>query len=111
MIKAYIISYDQFKTLKNYVNIEKGINKIYEDIYYKEEKEEKDDINDKTNLNLVVLTSNPLLDENNNELRTINDFNSITSTIYELFNENKELILKIKNNNIISIIIIFKRIK
>ena len=38
------------------------------------------------NFNLIVLTANPLMD-GENELRTMNDFNNITSAIYKLLSE------------------------
>jgi len=71
------------KIKNKYDKIGKEINYIYEQIT----KEEKIDLPPPAPLNLVVLTANPLMD-GRKDLRTMNDFNIITSKIYKAFEEN-----------------------
>ena len=82
MIKADIISEEKMKIKNKYAKIGKEINYIYEQIT----KEEKIDLSPPAPLNLVLLTANPLMN-GENELRTMNDFNIITSKIYKAFDE------------------------
>jgi hypothetical protein len=69
---------------KKYDKIDKDISYIYRQIT----KEKEDDLSlpPDAPYNLVVLTANPLMD-GEKELRTVNDFNIITSKIYEAFDE------------------------
>ena len=83
IIKADIISEEKMKIKNKYEKIGKEIDYIYEQIT----KEEKIDLSPPAPLNLVVLTANPLID-GRKELRTVNDFNIITSKIYKAFEEN-----------------------
>ena len=78
MIKATIIS----DINKKYEMIDKEINYIYNEML----KENTDYSPPDAPLNLVVLTANPLMDDKK-ELRTMNDFNIITSKIYNSFSE------------------------
>ena len=93
MIKVFILNRKEENLRDKYIKINEGINKIYEALP-REQKEEKE--YSKTSLNLVVLTANPLkgIVENGREtkeLRTMNDFNIITSRIQDVFNENDAL--------------------
>ena len=98
MIKVLILTNENLELKKNYENIEKRIQDIYDEI--NENKKESDDIDSNTNLNLVVLTANPLMGKeikeeiiqaNLKELRTMNDFNIIPAKIYELLEEENKL--------------------
>ena len=82
MIYAAIISENTKKIKNKYDNIDEEIKKIYEDIT----KEKKTYLPPEAQLNLVVLTANPLM-YGTKELRTMNDFNKITSKIYNCFDE------------------------
>ena len=83
MIKANIISEEKMKIKKKYDKIDREIDYIYDLIT----KEEKIDLPPPAPLNLVVLTANPLMNDDK-ELRTMNDFNIIASKIYKAFDEN-----------------------
>ena len=80
MIKATVYPYDQYNIIKKCDDIEKEINYTYNEMLEKNLDNSPPD----APLNLVVLTANPLMD-GKEELRTMNDFNIITSTIYNLF--------------------------
>ena len=82
MIKANILSEEKMKVLSNCKNIEKEINLIYQDLA----KKNRTNYKDSNQLNLIVLTANPLTHEKS-LLRTMNDFHIITSKIYELLKE------------------------
>ena len=71
---------------KKYDKINKEINYLYAQI----KKENKNNLPPYAPLNLVVLTANPLMD-GEKELRTMNDFNIITSEIYKAFDEEDSL--------------------
>ena len=83
MIKATIICGDTKDIKKKYENIDKEIDYIYTEML-----KENADYSSPPDapLNLVVLTANPLMHKGK-ELRTMNDFNTITSRIYNLFSE------------------------
>ena len=82
MIKATIYTDDEFAIIKKFDIIEKEIDYTYSQMLGKNLDNSPAD----APLNLVVLTANPLMGEKN-ELRTMNDFNIITSTIYKLFDD------------------------
>jgi hypothetical protein len=90
MIKANIITNEKLDVETQYDEIDKKINYIYNEMLKV--------INNKYSsppdapLNLVVLTANPLMNGEKELLRTMNDFNIITSKIYDLFS--KEYYLK-----------------
>jgi len=86
MIYCDILSTKEMKIKKNYEKIDKTISDIYTQM--NQEKNYDSALNDY--LNLVVLTANPLMD-GEKELRTMNDFNIITSKIYESFKEDNFL--------------------
>ena len=86
MIYCNILSTKEMKIKKNYEKIDKTISDIYTQM--NQEKNYDSALNDY--LNLVVLTANPLMD-GEKELRTMNDFNIITSKIYESFKEDNFL--------------------
>ena len=71
---------------KKYDKINKEINYLYAQI----KKENKNNLPPYAPLNLVVLTANPIMD-GEKELRTMNDFNIITSEIYKAFDEEDSL--------------------
>ena len=85
MIKAKILSGEENKIHKRFENMEKEINKIKTDL---------DDINkgyinyyNYLPFNSIILIANPLIDEEGKEFRTMNDFNIIPATLYNLFKE------------------------
>ena len=82
MIKAKISSEKKNKLEDKYKNINKEMQYLNNDLKNKNSIHYKSD----APLNLIVLTANPLMD-NGEELRTMNDFNKIPSTIYKLFKE------------------------
>ena len=82
LIKAEISSEDKIKLEDKYKNINKEMEYIDFDLKNKNSIHYVSD----APLNLIVLTANPLMD-NEKELRTLNDFNKIPSTIYKLFKE------------------------
>ena len=82
MIKATIICGDTKDIKKEYENIDKEIDYIYTEMF----KEKADYSPPDAPLNLVVLTANPLMD-GMKELRTMNDFNTIRTKIYNLLSE------------------------
>ena len=82
MIYAATIGESTKKIKNKYDNIDEEIKKIYEDI----NEEKKNYLPPEAPLNLVVLTANPLM-YGTKELRTMNDFNKITSKIYNCFDE------------------------
>ena len=82
MIFCDIIGQNEMKIKKDYDEIDKKISEIYIQL----NKEKNYDSTQDTRLNLVVLTANPLMHDDA-ELRTMNDFNIITSRIYEAFKE------------------------
>ena len=82
LIKAKISSEDKIKLEDKYKNINKEMEYIDFDLKNKNSIHYVSD----APLNLIVLTANPLMD-NEKELRTLNDFNKIPSTIYKLFKE------------------------
>ena len=81
MIYSDILSEKKTNIKKKYDKIDKEINYIYNQITKK-----KNNLPPLAPLNLVVLTANPLMD-GEKELRTMNDFNIITSEIYKAFEE------------------------
>ena len=83
MIKATISTEEQIDIEKEYDNINKKYNYIEDDF---KEINYNYVLPPDNPLNLVVLIANPLAD-NGKELRTMNDFNIITSKIYNLFNK------------------------
>ena len=83
-----IIVYCDISTEKK-MNIEKKYDKIAKEINYiyaQISKRNNNNLPPYAPLNLVVLTANPLMD-GEKELRTMNDFNIITSQIYKSFDE------------------------
>ena len=82
LIFAQIFEEKKKNIKKKYDKIDKDISYIYRQIT----KEKEDDLSlpPDAPFNLVVLTANPLMD-GEKELRTVNDFNIITSKIYEAF--------------------------
>ena len=75
------------------MNFKKKVDKINKEINYlytQITKKNKNNLPPYAPLNLVVLTANPLMD-GDKELRTINDFNIITSEIYKSFDEEDSL--------------------
>ena len=83
MIKANISTEEQIDVEKQYDNINKQFNYIENEL---KEINYNYFLPPDYPLNLVVLTANPLMD-NGKELRTMNDFNIITSEIYNILNE------------------------
>ena len=89
MIKAKILDAEENKIHKKFENIGKEMNKIKTDIddidkgYFKD--------SHYLPFNSIILTSNPLLSDKGQEFRTMNDFNIIPATLYNLFNENSYL--------------------
>lgn len=79
MIKANILIGKKQKFINKYYKMVYNIKKIQDDLLGDDKNKTPD-----APLNLIVLTSNPLMD-GDKELRTMNDFNIITSKIYELF--------------------------
>ena len=47
-------------------------------------KEQNFYFSENTNIDIIVLTANPLIDNDMRELRTVNDFNAITDSIYQV---------------------------
>ena len=89
MIKATILSEEKMEINKKYDHINKEINYIYNFML----KENQSDTSFDAPFNLIVLTANPLMNPDGKiELRTLNDFNMITSKIYNLLS--KEYYLK-----------------
>ena len=82
MIKATIYTDDEFDILKKCDTIKKEIDYTYKEMLEKNLDNSPTDIP----LNLIVLNANPLMN-GKNELRTMNDFNIITSTIFKLFDD------------------------
>ena len=80
MIKATIYTDDEFDIIKKCDTIKKEIDYTYKEMLEKNLDNSPTDIP----LNLIVLNANPLMN-GKNELRTMNDFNIITSTIFKLF--------------------------
>ena len=99
MIKASILTSDNLELNKNFDKIKTEIEDIYKGI--DDNQKINDDIDSNTNLNLVVLTANPLIGKefeeneelkpNYKDLRTMNDFNIIPATIYDLFGKENKL--------------------
>ena len=85
MIKVKILNGEENTIHKRFENIEKDINKIKTDLsdinkgYF--------DYHNFLYFNSLILTANPLFDENGKEFRTLNDFNIIPSSLYNLFKE------------------------
>ena len=82
MIKASIVKDKKLKIKKMYQDIDNEIKNIYERLSPNNKNNSTPDVP----LNLIVLTANPLMD-NERELRTMNDFHIITSKIYNLFKD------------------------
>ena len=84
LIFAQILEEKKKNIKKKYDKIDLDISYIYRQIT----KEKEDDLSlpPDAPYNLVVLTANPLMD-GEKQLRTVNDFNIITSKIYEAFDE------------------------
>ena len=81
MIKALIINKDKIKINKAYNKIDEDINRIKEDLI---DIKKGDKSYSKNIFNTIILTANPLMNDNK-ELRTMNDFNIIPATLYDLF--------------------------
>ena len=81
MIKALIINKDKIKINKAYNKIDEDINRIKEDLI---DIKKGDKSYSKNFFNTIILTANPLMNDNK-ELRTMNDFNIIPATLYDLF--------------------------
>ena len=82
MIKAKISSEEKIQMEEKYRSINNQINFINTDLKNKNSIHYKSD----APLNLIVLTANPLMNDEK-ELRSMNDFNIIPSTIYKLLKE------------------------
>ena len=82
MIKATLYSDIEYNIIKKSNDILKEIDYTYKEMLEKN----LDNSYSDAPLNLVVLTSNPLMD-GIKELRTLNEFNIITSTIFNLFED------------------------
>ena len=83
MIKATVLSSEKMEIKKKYENIDKEIDYIYNNMFKESSYSPPD-----APMNLIVLTANPIMDPNGKkELRTMNDYNIITSKIYDLFNK------------------------
>ena len=82
MIYCDIISEKEINIKKKYNKIDKEINYIYNQI----NKDKNYNLTPDAPLNLIVLTANPLI-HCEEELRIINEFNKITSEIYNCFYE------------------------
>ena len=76
MIKANILIGKKQKFINKYYKMVYNIKKIQDDLLGDDKNKTPD-----APLNLIVLTSNPLMD-GDKDLRTMNDFNIITSKIY-----------------------------
>ena len=89
MIKVSLLSDEKINIKNNYDrNIEK-ISKIEQNLNNLTNKEyQSNNLNicSNNNYDLIVLTSNPLMDKDK-ELRTMNDFNKVTSSIHEAIQE------------------------
>ena len=89
MIKLTIFSEDKIKIKQMYEKTAERINEMSNeiaDLSKEQYKDKKDDICVNNNMDLVVLTSNPLMHfdkEKKLELRTMNDFNRIPYLIHE----------------------------
>ena len=90
MIKATILSKENFYINKKFEGIGKEINKIKTDL----DEIKNDDINYSKAMpfNSIILIANSLFDNEGKEFRTMNDFNIIPSTLYNLFKESEYLI-------------------
>ena len=84
MIYSDIICEKEMNIKKKYDKIDKEISYIYKQITT--QKNNDSSLEPYAPLNLVVLTSNPLMNDKK-ELRIINEFNMITNKIYNLFEE------------------------
>ena len=94
MIKVTIITQEKIKIKEMYDKTAEKINKIrneIEDLSKEQYKINKNDICKNNNMDLVVLTSNPLMD-GEKELRTMNDFNKIPSSIHEAIRDSVNLL-------------------
>ena len=94
MIKVTIISKEKIKIKQMYDKTAEKINKIrneIEDLSKDQYKVNKNDICKNNNMDLVVLTANPLMD-GEKELRTMNDFNKIPCSIYEAIKDSINLL-------------------
>ena len=83
MIYCDIICSKEMNIKKKYDNIDEEISYIYKLI---NKEKNNNELKIDAPLNLIVLTSNPLM-HGEKELRTMNDFNIITSKIYKSFEE------------------------
>ena len=85
LIKISIEREKERKIREQFLKINDEINGLSDKIQEKLIKNYKNDTkDDDSNIHIAVLTSNPLMNnDNNEELRSINDFNRITKSIYE----------------------------
>ena len=89
MINANILTDEKIELQKKYNEIESDIKHI-KDIYDALSLKKKEDNPPDAPMNFIVLTANPLMDDDK-ELRTMNDFNIITSKIYKILNDKNYL--------------------
>ena len=87
MIEANIISDEKIHIKKTYNNIDKEINSIKTEL---KDFEKLENNSSKKIFYSIILTANPIMD-GDKELRTMNDFNIIPATIFNLFNEENYL--------------------
>ena len=98
MIKVTIITQEKIKIKEMYDKTAEKINKIrneIEDLSKEQYKINKKDICENNNMDLVVLTANPLIHiekEKERELRTMNDFNKIPGSIYEAIKDSLNIL-------------------
>ena len=86
MINANILTDEKIELQLNYNEIDSDIKNLNDEL----SSETKDKNPPDAPLNFIVLTANPLMD-GEKELRTMNDFNIITSAIYEILNDKNHL--------------------